>query len=237
MADAAPVKRFWKDVSVEPTQGGFRVLLDTRPLRTQGGAPQVVPTRALAEALAEEWRAQGDEVDPASFPIRDSADFAIDHVGADREAVIEGLLRFAETDTLCYRADPDEPLFARQQQLWEPVLGAAEQRLGVQFRRISGIIHHPQPAATLDRLREELRELDDFTLAAVQALAPVAASLTVALAVLQPGTDPEQLFAVSNAEEDWQAEQWGWEWTAEELRARRLATFLAAARFVDLLRD
>ena len=230
------MKRFWQDVFVEQVDGGFRVLLDTRPLRTQGGAPQVVPTRALAEALAEEWRAQADEVDPASFPLRDSADFAIDHVGADRERVIDGLLRFAETDTLCYRADPDEPLFARQQQLWEPVLADAEKRLGVQFLRISGIIHHPQPAATMDRLRAELRGLDNFTLAAVQALAPVAASLTVALAVLQPGADATQLFAVSNAEEDWQAEQWGWEWTAEELRARRLASFLAAARFAELVR-
>lgn len=235
MADPAPVKRFWKDVFVEATDSGFRVLLDTRPLRTQGGAPQVVPTRALAEALADEWRAQGDEVDPDTFPLRDSADFAIDHVGADREGVIAKLLRFAETDTLCYRADPDEPLFARQQQLWEPVLTAAEQRLGVQFKRISGVIHHPQPATTLDRLADELRGLDDFTLAAVQALAPVAASLVVALAVLQPGADPTQLFAVSNAEEDWQAEQWGWEWTAEELRARRLASFLAAARFAELV--
>ncbi|MGC1270230.1 MAG: ATP12 family protein [Croceibacterium sp.] len=229
------MKRLWKDVFVEATESGFRVLLDTRPLRTQGGAAQVVPTRALAEALADEWRAQGDEVDPDTFPLRDSADFAIDHVGADREDVIAKLLRFAETDTLCYRADPDEPLFARQQQLWDPVLTAAEQRLGVQFKRISGVIHHPQPTTTLDRLADELRGLDDFTLAAVQALAPVAASLVVALAVLQPGADPTQLFALSNAEEDWQAEQWGWEWTAEELRARRLASFLAAARFAELV--
>jgi len=230
------MKRFWKTVGTEPTEGGYRVTLDGRPLRTQGGAAQVVPAAALAEAMAEEWRAQGEEIDPASFPFRDLADFAIDHVEADRAGVIETILRYAETDTLCYRADPDEPLFARQQDLWEPLVKAAETRMGVNFQRISGIIHRPQPAATLERLRQELAGLDSFTLSAVNTLAPLAASLIVALATLGQGADAVQLYAAANAEEDWQAEQWGWEWTAEEKRAHKLAAFTHAARFAALTR-
>ena len=104
------MKRFWKDVAVEPFEGAFRVTLDARPIRTQGGAPQLVTRAPLAEALAAEWRAQGEEVDPDGFPLRDLTDYALDHVRADRGAAIAGLLRYAETDTLCYLADPEEPL-------------------------------------------------------------------------------------------------------------------------------
>ena len=112
------MKRFYKDVSIEETGGGFRVTLDGRPIMTQGGAAQVVPTRALAEALADEWRTQGEEIDPKAFALRDLADFAIDHVVPDPAASVARLLPYAETDTLCYRADPDEPLYRRQQELW-----------------------------------------------------------------------------------------------------------------------
>ncbi|MEO0062497.1 MAG: hypothetical protein RLZZ08_1057 [Pseudomonadota bacterium] len=231
------MKRFWKDVAVAPAAGGFQITLDGRPLRTQGGAAQILPGAGLADLLAEEWRNQGDEIDPAAFPMRDMADFAIDKVRADRADTITRMLAYAETDTLCYRADPDEPLFRRQQELWEPLTSAAEARLGVRFERISGIIHRPQPAATMDRLRAVLAAQDDFTLAAINTLAPLAASMITALAVLEPGADADALFTAANCEEDWQAEQWGWEWTAEELRARRLAAFLAAARFASLARS
>ena len=231
------MKRFWKDVTVAPAEGGWRVALDGRPLRTQGGAAQIVPTRALAEALAEEWRGQGEEVDARGFPLRDMADFALDHVRPDRTDTIARLLAYAETDTLCYRADPDEPLYRRQLALWEPLLAAAEARHGVRLERVSGIVHRPQPPATLARLREVLEAHDDFALAALATLAPLAASLTVALAALEPNADPATLFAAANCEQDWQAELWGWEEEAEDNRAARLASFEAAARFARLASD
>lgn len=228
------MKRFWKQVSIEPAEGGFRVTLDGRPLKTQAGAPQVVPTRDLAEAMADEWRDQGDEVDPRGFPLRDLADFAIDQVLADRAAVIAKLLGYAETDTLCYRADPDEPLFRRQEQLWDPLLEALHSHHGARLDRISGVIHRPQPAAAITRLREVLEARDPFTLAALNALAPLAASLTIALAATEPDADPEALFAAANCEQDWQAELWGWDAEAERTRAERLAGFMLAARFARL---
>jgi len=230
------MRRFWKEVSVGEDGGGFRVALDGRPLRTQGGAPQIVPSRTLADALAEEWRAQGEVVDPHGFPMRDMADLAIDWIAADRPAQIATLLRYAETDTLCYRADPEEPLFRRQQEVWEPLVEAAEARHGVRFERVSGIVHRPQPAETLATLRALLERQSDFALAALATLAPLGASLIVALAALEAEANTAALFAAANCEEDWQVELWGSDAEAAEVRAAREGAFMLAARFARLAR-
>jgi chaperone required for assembly of F1-ATPase len=237
MAHAAAMKRFWKEVAVAPGDGGFRITLDGRAIRTQGGAPQVLPRASLAEALAEEWRSQGEEVDPHAFVLRDLADLAIDEIAPNREATIARLLAYGETDTLCYRADPDEPLYRRQTELWEPLLRAFERQRGVRLTRVSGIIHRAQPPATMVRLREDLEALDPFELAALGTLAPLAASLVVALEALSVDADPTALFAAANCEQDWQAELWGWDAEAERSRATRLATFVAAVRFARLARS
>jgi chaperone required for assembly of F1-ATPase len=229
------MKRFYKTVSVEPAEGSFRIALDGRPIKTQGGAPQVVPTRALAEALADEWRAQGEDIDPRNFALRDLSDFAIDQIAPDRAVVAERLLAYAESDTLCYRADPDEPLYRRQQERWEPLVQAMETRHGVRLERVSGIIHRPQPPETIDRLRATLAKLDPFTLAALETLTRLAASLTIGLLALEPEADPEALFAAANCEQDWQAEQWGWDTQAETNRALRLKAFRQAVRFAGLV--
>ena len=230
------MKRFWKEAAVEPADSGWRVTLDGRPIRTRGGNAQVVPTQALATALAEEWRAQGEQVDPRGFPLRNLADYALDHVRPDRAATIAKLLPYAETDTLCYRADPDEALYRRQRELWEPLLTAFEARHGVRLERVSGVIHKPHPPETNERLRAVLTARDDFTLAAIQTLAPLAASLSIALEAVEPGAAAEALFAAAKCEQDWQAELWGWDLEAERGRALRLAAFEAAARFAELVR-
>jgi len=231
------MRRFHKEVGVEAADNGWQVTLDGRPIRTALGQPQIVPTRSLAEALAEEWAAQGEEIDPATLPLRDLADYAIDVVAADREGIAASVLPYAETDTLCYRADPDEPLYARQLGLWEPLLEQAEARLGLAFERASGIVHKPQPTATLAALKTLLEAQDPFTLAATKTLTALAHSLVIGLGALEDGADPEALWSAANCEEDWQAEQWGWEWTAEERRAKRLADFTRAMRFARLARE
>ncbi len=228
------MKRFWSEVSVAPATRGWRVAIDGRAIRTAVGAAQIVPSAALAEALADEWRAQGEEIDASGFVLRDMADFAIDIVSADRAPVLAALLAYAESDTLCYRAEPDEPLAIRQRAVWEPLLGAAETRWDIAFVRIGGIIHRPQPPATLERLRAVLAAHDDFTLAALNTLASLAASLVIALAALEPDADPAALWDAANLEEDWQAEQWGADAEAVTLRTRRAALFAQAARFAAL---
>jgi len=230
------MKRFWKEVGVSEVAGGFSVTLDGRALKTQGKRAQVVPLRPLAEALAAEWAAQGEEIDPAAFVLRDLADMAIDVIAEDREAAVAGLLRYAETDTLCYRAEPDEPLHARQLELWEPLLLAAEARWDVHFERISGVIHRPQMPATLARFRTVLETKDAFALSALATLTPLSASLVIGLAALETNADARQLWTAAELEEEWQAELWGREEEAEERRARRFAAFEAAMQFARLAR-
>lgn len=230
------MKRFWKEATVASAEGGWRVLLDGRVVKTQAGSAQIVPSKALAAAMVAEWAAQGETVDPDSLPLRDLADLAIDVIAPDRAAATAQLLQYVETDTLCYRAEADEPLHARQLALWEPLLTAAEARWDVHFERVSGVIHRPQSAATLARLERALAAHDRFTLAALTTLSALAASLVIALAALEDGADPAELWNAAELEEDWQIELWGADAEAAQRRARRLAAFSAAQRFARLAR-
>ena len=228
------MKRFYKTVSVEAAEGGWGVRLDGRAVKTVGGKPQTVPTQALAQALAEEWAGQGEEIDAAAFLYRDMTDYVLDVVSREPAETARAILPYAETDTLCYRADPDEALWAHQLAVWEPVLADAEARYGVRFERVSGIIHRAQPAGTLARMEEIVAGKDAFTLAALMNLSSLAASLVIALLALEPGADLDALWAAASLEETWQADLWGRDWEAEERREKRRAGFMAAARFAAL---
>lgn len=226
------MKRFYQTVTVAEVPGGWQVMLDGRGIRTADGAPQIVPRAPLAELLAAEWAAQGDVIDPHAFAMRDLADYAIDIVAPDPAAAIDGLIRFAETDTLCYRADPEDALYRRQQEVWEPLLAALEAREGLAFHRISGVGYRAQPPAALAALRARLGTFNPFALAALQTLASLAASLTIALAAAEPGGDVPALWDAATLEEEWQADLWGRDAEAEDRRAKKRAEFLAAARFL-----
>lgn len=230
------MKRFYKAVTVAVAGPGFRVMLDGRPLRTVGGRAQIVPSAPLAEALAAEWSAQGEEIDPARFVFRDLADYAIDVVVPGKAAVVDELIPYAETDTLCYRAEPDEALGIRQRAIWDPLLTVAEARWQAHFVCVAGIMHRPQPDETLARLRADLESRDAFTLAAIKTTASLAASLVLGLMAVEPGADVDALWDAANLEEDWQAELWGKDEEAQARRARRHAAFAASARFAGLAR-
>jgi chaperone required for assembly of F1-ATPase len=225
------VKRFYREASAVEGPDGWHVALDGRQVRTQGGHVLVLPNRALADLLAEEWNAQGEEIDPRSFRHRDMADYALDVVSDDPAAAVTALLRYAETDTLCYRADPDEPLWKRQQAVWEPLVCVCEAREGIRLQRVSGVMHRPQDEAALARLRDRLEALDYLTLAALTTLASLSASLVVGLATLEPDADGEALWDAANLEEDWQVELWGRDQEAQERREKRKGDFLAALLF------
>lgn len=231
------MKRFYETVSVERSELGFHVALDGRPIKTQEGNPQVVASRPLAEALAAEWERQGDELDPARFGFRDMTDYALDVVPARREAIVEKLLDYAETDTLCYRADPDAPLWHRQRELWDPLVEALESREGVRLERVSGIRHRPLKAAARQRLRKRIESLDPFGLAALEQLTTLAASLCIGLAALEPDADGESLWDAANLEEDWQVTHWGADAEAAARRAKRREGFLKAMTFARLARS
>ena len=231
------MKRFYKQAAAGRVEGGWQAQLDGRGIKTAGSRPQIVPTRALAEALAAEWATQGEKIDPASFRLRDLADFAIDAVTPDPAQIVAELIPYAETDTLCYRADPEDALYKRQLEVWEPLLTQAEARLEVRFTRISGILHKPLPEATTARLRRELETCDPFTLAALRMLASLAASLVIALEAIRPDADAEALWKAAELEADWQVELWGDDWEAAERRAVRFEAFTLAMRFAALAAD
>ncbi len=232
------IRRFYTDVTLAELPGGWQVLLDGRGVKTVGGAAQIVPTQALGAALAAEWRRQGEKIDPASLPLRDLADYAIDMVMADPARVADTLVTYAETDTLCYRADPDEPLHAHQLAIWEPLLARFEADYGITLVRVSGILHRPQPPESLAALRARLLSLDPFTLAAVETMTTLAASLVTALAALDAREeDARALWQAACLEEEWQADLWGREDEAEARRARREADFLRACGFAKVARD
>jgi chaperone required for assembly of F1-ATPase len=231
------MKRFYKDVAVAPAGAGWQVLLDGRAIKTAGRRAQTVPARALADAMAAEWAGQGEEIDPGRFVLRDMTDYAIDIVGPDRAQAVREIIPYAETDTLCYRDDAGTPLELRQREVWEPLLTAAEARWDIHFERIGGIIHRPQPPATLARLEAALAATSDFDLAALRTLASLAASLVIGLAAIGPDADGEGLWNAANLEEDWQAELWGKDAEALDLRARRFASFQVAMRFAQLARE
>lgn len=230
------MKRFYENVELRAAQGGWQVMLDGRPVKTQSGRPQIVASRELGERLAAEWAVQGEEIDPRGFVLRDLTDHAIDTVAADPAATIEHLLRYAETDTLCYRADPEDALFKRQQELWEPLVAALEQREGVRLERVSGVVARKPSGDTIEALRRRLAMLFPLELAALDMMASLAASLCVALAALEADADADALWNAAELEEHWQADLWGADEEAEARRAERRAKFRQAFEFARLAR-
>lgn len=225
------MKRFWKQVDI--AEGG--IALDGKPVRTPGRAPLTLPTPALAEAVAEEWRAVAETIDPRTMPLTGLANAAIDRIAADPAPFAAGLARYGESDLLCYRAAEPEPLVARQQAAWDPLLDWARGRYDVHFETVTGIIHRAQPPATLARLGEAVAALDPFRLAGLSPVVTVSGSLVAALALLEGAADAEAVWRAAQIDEAWQEEQWGSDDLALRARAAHRADFDAGARFLSLL--
>ncbi len=226
------MKRFWKEVSV--CDGGIR--LDGRPVRTPGRAPLVLPCPRLAEAVADEWRGVEETIDPRAMPLTGLANAAIDRIAPDAPAFAAGLARYGESDLLCYRAETPEPLVARQRAAWDPLLDWARGRYDVHFEIAAGVIHRPQPPATIARLAETVAARDPFELAGLSPIVTVTGSLVAALALLEGAADAGTVWSASQIDEAWQAEQWGEDPLAARAREAHRADFDAGARFMSLLK-
>ena len=227
------MKRFWKAVSVTPGRG---IALDDRPVRTPGKAALLLPNAALAEAVADEWRAVGETLDPRAMPLTGLANAAIDRIAPDRRAFAAGLARYADSDLLCYRAELPEPLVERQAGAWDPVIAWARTRYDVHVEVATGVIHRPQPPLTLQRLGDAVAALDAFALAACSPIVTITGSLLLCLALVEGALTPDQAWTAAHVDEDWQAEMWGADMLAEQARANRRAEFDAAVRFLSLSR-
>lgn len=230
------MKRFWKRASVVPLGHGFAIELDGRRVRTPARAELAVPTAALADAVAAEWNAAGDEVDPRAMPLTGLANAAIDRVEPARAAFAADLARYAEGDLLCYRAEGPARLVAREADAWDPLLAWARRFYDIDFVVTDGLTHVPQPAETVRKLGHAAASLDNFRLAALSPLVTIGGSLVAALAVLEEAALPEAAWDAVSLDDRWQLEQWGEDAEARRALDLRQRDFLAAARFLSLVR-
>lgn len=233
LADSAgAVKRFYRQAAVAE-RGGIH--LDGRPVKTPGRADLAPPSAALAAAIADEWNAQGETIDPRSMPLTGLANAAIDRIASDTDAFARGLAVFGESDLTCYRAEGPAALVARQSATWDPVLAWARRRYDIDFAVAQGVIHRPQPEHTVDQLAQAVLARDAFELAGLSPLVTVSGSLVIALALAEAAIDLESAWTAASIDEQWQIDQWGDDAEALAALANRRADFAAAYRFLTLL--
>jgi chaperone required for assembly of F1-ATPase len=232
--NAWAARRFWTTASVVPVDAGFAVHLDARPVRTPLKAPLVLPTRALAEAIAEEWQAVDGRVDPSRMPFTRMANSAIDKVAPQFGAVAAMLAEYGGSDLLCYRAEGPEPLARRQAEAWDPLLAWADETLSAPLVATAGVMHIAQPEASLAALSAAVHGLSPFALTAFHDLVAVSGSLVLALAIIRGRLRAEAAWNLCRIDEDWQAEEWGEDEEATEVARLKQADFLRADRFLAL---
>ena len=227
-------KRFWTSAQAEACEGGFTVRLDGRAVKTPAKAALVVPTMAMAEAIAAEWDAQTGEVKPATMPVTRAANSAIDKITAQRDEVVEIIAAYGATDLLCYRALAPVALIARQAAGWDPVLDWAAGALGARLVVTAGVVHVEQPPEALARLTARVAGMTEFQLAGLHDLVAISGSLVLALAVTEGRLGVDAAWVLSRIDETWQIEQWGADEEAAELEAARRVAFGEASRFYAL---
>ncbi len=226
------MKRFYKEVSVSAECG---IMLDGRPVRTPKKAVLTLPSAALAEAAADEWRAQGDKIVPHKMKLTGLANAAIDIIAPDCATFAASLAVYCESDLLCYRAEDPLALIARQNAAWDPLIDWAQGRYDVAFTRVLGVIHRAQPPETVARLGAAIAARSAFELAALSHIVTISGSLVIALAVVEREIAGEAAFDTAHLDELWQAENWGEDYFAIQTRDAHRTDFLAATRFLDLL--
>ncbi|MBL4615119.1 MAG: ATPase [Magnetovibrio sp.] len=229
-------KRFYKDTGVSQAEDGFAITLDERVIKTPAGESLNVPTEALAKAIADEWAAQGDDIDPNSMPLMQLSGTAIDRVPGVRDGLIDGLLRYIDTDLLCYRAATPEDLAARQAEVWQPLLDWAEETFGAKLKVVEGVIAVTQDAAARQGFGAAMADLDNWQLTALAEMIGVSGSIVVGFAMFAGALDGEQAFAVCHVDEDHQMELWGEDAEATARRANVRGELNTAVQFLDLLK-
>ena len=233
------MKRFYKDTGVDEGEGGFRVLLDGKPMRTPAKATLVVPTRALADAIAAEWAGVPDkaEINAAHLPLTRLAATAIDRVVARRDEVIADTAKYAGSDLLCYRATAPESLVKLQLELWQPLLDWAAERHGARLVTAEGIGFVNQPEEAKARLHEAVSAHGDLALSALYNLTHTAGSVVIGLAVSEGRLEAAGAFAAAQMDELYQVDRWGDDPLAEKHREGVRRDIEACARFLSLLEN
>lgn len=226
--------RFYKSVATVERDAGFALELDGKPVKTPMKNTFKVPTRALAEAVAQEWQEQETHIDPDTMPLSKFANTAIDRVTPRRKEIIDEITEYAGSDLLCYRAVEPRGLVERQAECWDPLLRWSEEELGAKFVSVQGIVHCAQPENSLLAFRETAEKHDDFTLAGLHNVMTMTGSAVLALALIRAKISSREAWSLAHVDEDWQIEFWGEDEDAKARRVLREAEFEATHRFVQL---
>jgi chaperone required for assembly of F1-ATPase len=221
-------RRFYEVATVGEAEGGHAILLDHAPVRTPGRRSLIVPTRQLADAIAAEWQAQAEVIDPAKMPLTRLANSIIDGVVLAPAPVATEVTKYLGSDLVFYRADAPAELVRREAEHWDPLVAWARDDLGARFVLAEGIVPVTQPEHALAAAAAAIPR-DPWRLGAVHVIATLTGSGVLALAVAQARLSAEQAWTVAHVDEDWNMEQWGRDELALERRNFRFAEMLAAA--------
>ena len=234
------MKRFWQDAACVPATGGWLVQLDGKPLHVPGGVPLLLPSAALGEAVAEEWRqaggAVGGETSYDSLALTRLAGTWQERVHPDPGVSALAVARYGESDLLCYRATDPEALVRREAQAWDPWLDWLRRRHGVALRVTAGLLHVAQAPGAMASLAAAVAGQPSPVLAALGVAVPALGSVVLGLALVEGALDADHAYRASVVDDEFQAENWGGDAEAL-LRAERVRADVAlAARFVALSR-
>jgi chaperone required for assembly of F1-ATPase len=230
-------KRVYETVGVAAVDGGWGVELDGKRLSTPLRKPLITPIKALAEGVAAEWDAQKQFVEPETMPLTRLLSTAIDKVMPDRAAIIGELLKYADTDLLCYRASHPPDLKRRQDAVWQPILDWLAAKTGAALSVVSGILPAEQPPEAVAALRRAVEGLNDLDLTSFQAAAAVTSSLSLGFALVRGRLSAAETFAAAHLDETYQIEQWGEDDLARERRAAIAAEIDGVGRFIAITKS
>jgi chaperone required for assembly of F1-ATPase len=231
---ARPVlrKRFYNRAATVREDGNYAVRLDDKPVRTPAGRLLAAPTPALGEALAAEWNAQSDVIDPVNMPLTRLANAIIDGVAERPGPVADEVEKYLSSDLVCYRAGSPRGLAERQARHWDPILDWARDTLGAPLVQGEGVVHVTQPAPALAAARAAIPQ-DPWRLGAVHTVTTLTGSALIALALARGRLTADEAWAAAHVDEDWNMEQWGRDDLARERRAYRFAELNAAATMLQ----
>ncbi len=229
-----PMKRFYEQVSTETSELGWVIKLDSRTVRSPAGALLNLPSSDLAMAVAEEWMAQDETINPASMPLFSLAVSVVDRVMSQQMEIINELTSYGGNDLLCYRADDDD-LAGRQQQQWQPWIDWAGNEFHVNLRITTGIMPVTQP--DVSGFEAPLQKQDVWRLGVLHRAVSLGGSLILGLGFVMGRLDSDQLFTTAFLDELWQNEKWGRDFEAEDRQNYIRAELAEAARFLAFLTD
>jgi chaperone required for assembly of F1-ATPase len=229
------VRRFYRDVTIAPCEHGHGVLLDRRPLRTPAKHLLAAPTAALAEAIAAEWQEQAETIRPEQMPLTRLASTAIDRMPAERQAAIDEVVAYVDTDLVCYRAAEPFELVQRQRQTWQPMLDWLAVSYGIKLAVTTSLLPLTQPAAARARLRAAVEDLSVWPLVGLHMATTALGSLVLGLNLLHGRIDADAALAASLLDELFEIERWGSDLEAERRHDALRRDVRGAARFLRLL--